>query len=224
MTPLTWDDGEAQTTLWPTGEKDAPLVMVLAARDGAQPVVDALAETHLPCFLAWIVPRRWNDQLTPWSAPSPFQGSEDFGGHGREFLDHLEGPWLQALEARLARPWSQRFLAGYSLGGLFALWAAFSIDGFDGVASCSGSLWYPDLLPWLQSRPVPRRLRSVYLSLGKKEARTRNRYLRHGLEALDEVAALCAAASIPCEKVLEAGNHFQDVDGRVTRALTWLLR
>ena len=67
----------------------------------------------------------------------------------------------------------EHWLAGYSLAGLFALWAAYECDIFSGIACCSGSLWFKDWDIYMREHTLKRKC-SVYLSLGGKEEKTKN--------------------------------------------------
>ena len=77
----------------------------------------------------------WNDHLSPWPAEKVFRKGTDFSGHADSFLKDQVEPVL--LEAQ--KDYSQIFLCGYSLAGLFALYASARIEGIDGVMSASGS-------------------------------------------------------------------------------------
>ena len=61
----------------------------------------------------------WNRELTPWPAPPVARGQPDFGGGADALLGELAGRILPEVEAEL-RP-SARWIAGYSLAGLFAV-------------------------------------------------------------------------------------------------------
>ena len=74
----------------------------------------------------------WNDELSPWKAPAVFK-NEDFGGGAAETLEKIL--------ALCTDPGKTYYIGGYSLAGLFALWAAYQTDRFSGVAAvplCSG--------------------------------------------------------------------------------------
>ncbi len=89
----------------------------------------------------------WNCELTPWPAPPVARGQPDFGGNADALLGELAGRILPEVEAEL-RP-SARWIAGYSLAGLFAVYAALSTRLFARVASVSGSMWYPGFSDWV---------------------------------------------------------------------------
>ena len=66
-------------------------------------------------------------------------------------------------------------LGGYSLAALFALWAGYTSDRFDAVAAASPSVWFPGWLDFIGERTPA--AESIYLSLGLKEEKTRNRVM-----------------------------------------------
>ena len=105
----------------------------------------------------------WNADLAPWKAPAVF-GSEDFGDGAGETLKEV---------LKLCTENSKDYyIGGYSLAGLFALWAACQTDRFAGVAAASPSIWFPGFVEYLkENRP---KCSAVYLSLGDKEEKVRN--------------------------------------------------
>lgn len=71
-------------------------------------------------------------------------GEEPFAGKAGETLDWITGSLLPYLhEKELIPEGVKKYIAGYSLSGLFALWAFMVSTEFDGAVSCSGSLWFP---------------------------------------------------------------------------------
>lgn len=152
----------------------------------------------------------WNRDLSPWKAPAVF-GKEDFGGEAGETL-------TKVLELCKDRD-RNYIIGGYSLAGLFALWAGYETDAFSAVAAASPSVWFPDFLAYMKkSRP---QVRAVYLSLGDREERTRNRVMASVGSRIREAYGLLKAQGI--ETVLEwnEGNHFKDADIRMAKAFAW---
>ena len=88
----------------------------------------------------------------------------------------LTGQIVPSVEARLGFSPVSRAIAGYSLAGLFALWAVFQTDVFDRAASVSGSLWYDGFTDYINSSVSPSGLRQIYLSLGDREKNARRRF------------------------------------------------
>ena len=64
---------------------------------------------------------------------------------------------------------------GYSLAGLFALWALYESDLFAGAVCCSGSLWYPGWDDYVMKHKILKSDSLIYLCLGGKEEKTNNK-------------------------------------------------
>lgn len=163
----------------------------------------------------------WERDYTPWPGPA-LAGRAPFTGGGREHLAFLTGAFLPYLAGHYpvkAEPASTA-LMGYSLGGLFALWALGQTGRFGLIASLSGSLWYEGWLQYLE-RPVPAEAR-VYLSLGKDEVRTRGPMGAIG-ENTRRTAELLAERLGEERVTLEwnRGGHFTGIPNRWRKALTW---
>ena len=113
------------------------------------------------------------------------------------------------------------YLGGYSLAGLFALWAACQTDVFRGAAAASPSVWFPGFMDYLRENPI--RSGSVYLSLGDREEKTRNPVMATVGERIRETQDLLRAQGVDSVLEWNRGNHFQDAELRTARAFAWLL-
>ena len=122
-----------------------PVIWMVCDFDLAVQVSDLLPEGA--ATVAAVEGVDWNRELTPWPAPPVARGQPDFGGGADALLGELAGRILPEVEAEL-RP-SARWIAGYSLAGLFAVYAALSTRLFARVASVSGSMWYPGFSDWV---------------------------------------------------------------------------
>lgn len=161
----------------------------------------------------------WNRDLSPWPARAAFPGSEDFAGGAQAYLTRL----LQAMEKfeRAAGHTPRiRCLAGYSLAGLFCLYAACESDVFDGVASVSGSLWYDGFVDYMRAKPI--RARRVYLSLGDRESRARDPRIARVGECTRIAEEILRRQHVDVCLIWNPGNHFQDISGRMERAVGFL--
>lgn len=152
----------------------------------------------------------WNEDLAPWPAPPVF-GNEPFGSGAEKTL--------QQIEAMLPENAKTVFLGGYSLAGFFALWAAYQTDRFDGVAAVSPSVWYPGWMELAEKQEC--KAKSVYLSLGKKEEKTRNPVMARVGDCIRRQHEL-----LPDTSVLEwnDGNHFREPTLRTAKGFAWLLK
>ncbi|MBO6054844.1 MAG: alpha/beta hydrolase [Oscillospiraceae bacterium] len=163
----------------------------------------------------------WDRDLTPWPAPGVFRNQNFTGGAG-EYLKHLTGELLPAAEAELGFSPAHRGIIGYSLGGLFALYAFYESACFDLAASVSGSLWYDGWLDYMRTH-TPSRPGRVHLSVGDREKKSRNERMKTVEDATREASEILTAQGVETAFVLNPGNHFQDPAARQQRALDWLL-
>ena len=87
---------------------------------GMEREVEAIhRQTAQPFLLAAVQVKNWNDDLSPWPAP-PVWGKQGFVGRAENTLAWLE----QAVPEYSIKEDCKVILGGYSLAGLFALWAA----------------------------------------------------------------------------------------------------
>lgn len=179
-----------------------------------------------PMALIAVAPKSWDNDLTPWPNPPVFRGGRPYEGFAIVQLDLLEREIMPQAEALLAQHGivpSFSALAGYSLAGLFAAWAATQSGAFERVASISGSLWYPDFVKYVAgNRPRPA-VQRAYFSLGDAEPHTRNRAMRSVLEDTQQVAKSFEQAGVATRFEINPGNHFVDEDLRTARGIRWLL-
>lgn len=200
------------------GNSDAPIVLIQMVDDhdleGMESEVGELrrlAEMDF-CLMA-IKVHKWNVDLSPWPAPAVF-GKEDFGDGATDTLaDVLE---------RCADRDKAYILGGYSLAGLFALWAAYQTDAFSAVAAASPSVWFPGFLDYMRAHSP--RTASAYLSLGDKEERTRNPVMATVGERIREAYNLMKAQGVNAILEWNQGNHFRDADLRTARAFAWAMK
>lgn len=154
----------------------------------------------------------WNRDLSPWEAPPVF-GKEAFGGGAAETL----AEFLKLCDDKSKR----YYIGGYSLAGLFALWAVCQTDAFAGAAAASPSVWFPGFADYMKERSV--QCGRVYLSLGDREERTRNPIMAAVGDRIRELHAFLSARGTDCVLEWNQGNHFRDADLRTARAFAWLL-
>ena len=135
--------------------------------------VAAIAQGVAHPFLFAAIPvESWNDALSPWEAPAVW-GKQGFGGKAADTLRFLTEQVIPTLKQQFRLPENVKIiLGGYSLAGLFALWASTQTDLFYGVAAASPSVWFPGWMEFEQQCPI--QAQRVYLSLGDKEEHTKN--------------------------------------------------
>ena len=168
----------------------------------------------------------WNGELSPWKAEIPEMGQQ-FSGGGPETLRKIRAEAmpaiLQMLDAqdpagKAAPLW---MIAGYSLAGLFALWAAYRTSRFAGAAAASPSVWFPGFTDFMQANRI--QSKAVYLSLGDREDKAKNPVMATVGSRIREAEGILKAQGIPCALEWNPGNHFRDADIRTAKAFAWVL-
>ena len=158
-------------------------------------------------YLAAIRVQDWNADLSPWPAPAVF-GKESFGQGAPDTLSEV----LKYCAGR-----DKTFIiGGYSLAGLFALWAAYQTDTFKAVAAASPSIWFPGFVDFMKDREI--HTKRVYLSLGDKEEKTRNPVMAAVGDRIKEAHDLLKKQGINTTFEWNTGNHFKDADIRTAMA------
>ena len=154
----------------------------------------------------------WNQDLSPWRAPAVF-GNEDFGAGAANMLQFI----LEQCSDRS----KNYYLGGYSLAGLFSLWAAYQTDLFAGIAAASPSIWFPGFLQYMREQDI--RTRFVYLSLGDREEKTRNPVMARVGECIREGHELLTQQGVRTTLEWNPGNHFKDAGIRTAKAFAWAM-
>ena len=191
----------------------------------------------------------WEENFSPWCAPRVFAKGPNFGDGAQKTLDTLINQAIPWAESELSEPPAYRALVGYSLAGLFSLWAGVSPQlsdaaatqvargvargfqpgaaaTFQRIGAVSGSFWFPGLLDYVDQQLSGGvvGLTHAYLSLGDREARTPNPQIMHVRENAELLASKLENAGISSTFELNRGNHFQNVEGRMQKALDWLVK
>lgn len=180
-----------------------------------------------PFLLVSPLDERRDDDYTPWPAPSLSRTGRPFGGRADACLERLAERIKPAVDRKyrtLPGP-ADTALAGYSLGGLFAVYAAYRSDVFGLFAGISGSLWYDGFAAYAQEHPPASAAARVYLSLGKAESRRATPRMKCVEEATKRVlASLQRGLDSPAQAVLAwvPGDHFYEIPERYRLALAWL--
>ena len=171
-----------------------------------------IGETADDFCLAAVKVDDWNQDLSPWQAPAVF-GNEDFGNGAAKTLETVLDICSDSSK--------KYYIGGYSLAGLFSLWAVYQTDVFSGVAAASPSMWFPGFIDYMKEHEI--KTDKVYLSLGNKEEKTRNPVMATVGNRIREAEMLLKEQGTDCILEWNQGNHFRDPDIRTARAFSWLI-
>ena len=216
-------NGEKDISIFPAEEGDRPAIYLNALDDGRE-VYDSLDTSIRSSFNLIVVSGlEWNRDMSPWSLGPVFKDGGAFSGGAIEYLKLLCTDLIPLAEKHINGRSSFRGIAGYSLAGAFALYSLYHTELFSAAASMSGSLWYPGLAEYIGSHQMPIQPNSIYISLGDRERRTGNPYMRSVQEDTESIVRSFREMGIRTRYVLEPGNHFQNAAKRTAAGIAWLL-
>lgn len=209
-------------TLWMPGG-DGPFPVAFLCGGDLRKFIPKLIG-DLPGMVLFSAKGSWESDFTPWPVEA-LENREPFTGGARDYLCFLEEaiPYLEETYYISVNP-EQAALMGYSLGGLFAIWAMYNTKKFSVFASLSGSLWYDGFQEYMEAhRPNPGT--KVYISLGKSEEHTSQARVRSVGEKTVRAASILEWALGEGSVVLEwnRGGHFTGILNRWRKALQWAL-
>ena len=205
-------------------EPGAPIIYLNTFSGEGQKVYEAAQAVGCPLFsLVTISNLDWNQDMAPWDSPAAFKNGEPFTSGADDYLRLLVEEIISRAEKELPVPPAWRGIAGYSLAGLFALYAIYQTDVFSRVGCMSGSLWFPGFKEYIFSHEPKRQPDCIYFSLGDKEAKTRNPVLKTVQENTEEIRAFYQSKGIDTVFQLNPGNHFVQGIERTVAGIQWLL-
>lgn len=180
----------------------------------AREMESLMKNTNLPFRLVAVKVNDWQTELTPWTAPPVF-GKQPFGNQAAETLRYITDELLPAMK------YKNVLLGGYSLAGLFALWACYNTDVFCGIAAASPSVWYPRWAEYAEAHNP--RTNIIYLSLGDKEENTKNQVMARVGDCIRRQHELLTEQGVKTVLEWNEGNHFRDADLRMAKGFAWVL-
>lgn len=216
-------DGKS-ATMYLGKQKESPLILLNNYSDDGESVVRAMREINTPdCNLLVVGDLNWDHDMTPWYCPPLSKNDTPCTGGADEYLDLLLTEILPKAKELIDGTPSFIGIAGYSLAGLFALYASYQCDAFDRVASMSGSLWFPDFKEYALRHDMHKRPSKLYLSLGDREAHTRNSVLMTVQRNTEELAEHYRSLGLNVTWKLNPGNHFKDAALRSAKGIKAIL-
>lgn len=207
------------------GEKEntAPLVITNTFEGDGSSIYKALCSlTDKKVTLAVVSDINWNEEMSPWECPPLYKNDSDYTGGADKYLEKLTGSIIPAIKGELSFEPDKTIIAGYSLAGLFSLYSLYRTDAFSGAVSASGSLWFPKTTEFIDSNDFVKRPERIYLSLGDKEANTKNAMLRMVEDKTREVYAKYTSMGVDTIFEMNPGNHFKDADIRLAKGIAWV--
>lgn len=215
-----FEAAEKEATLYHSKESGSPLIILNNYAGDGKSVMEAVGELEEKDFnLLCVGNLKWDHDMTPWYCPPTSPQDTPCTGGADEYLKLLLEDILPECLKRVNGTPSHISIAGYSLAGLFALYALYHTDVFERAASMSGSLWFPDFKEYVLSHEMKRKPEKLYLSLGDKEAKTRNQYLKPVQDNTERIEGHFRDAGIDVAFEMNPGNHFKDAALRSAKGI-----
>ena len=165
----------------------------------------------------------WQKDMCPWDSPALIKNEKDFIGGADEYLFLLEKEIIPRAVEILGEEPTYYALAGYSLAGLFALYAGYRSSLFSRIASVSGSLWYPDFVSFAKEKKMLSKAERLYLSLGTEEAKTKHSVLSTIESKTRELVEHYQSSGYCVIFEQNPGNHFCEVEQRIEKGIRWIM-
>jgi len=216
--------GGKEISLYISDKRDCPLIVLNTFEGGGAQVLEEARKLGGGDFsLLSVGGLDWNRDMSPWECAPVMAQDEGYAGGADSYLSLLLEEILPEGLKRLPESPSWIGIAGYSLAGLFALYALYRTDIFARAASMSGSLWFPEFTDFVRSHDMKRAPEKLYLSLGDKEAKTRNPYLKTVQENTEAAVQLYRDRGLDVTWELTPGNHFRDAELRSAKGILGIL-
>ena len=156
--------------------------------------------------------------MTPWKySGSGARGMEATGG-GKEYAESFQREIMEKAESLFGFHVTGRGIAGYSLGGIEALYMAsinHDFGNFEFAGSVSGSFWYEGAVQYFGGHDLPG-VHKAYVSIGSKEtgkAGTERAMVRANTEEVVRILQ----RSIDVTYEINSGGHFSNIPERMEK-------
>lgn len=202
--------------------RDVPVVYANMYQEAGRAVIKQCEKLGCkPFHLVSISNLRWEEELSPWAHKPVVSKNNHFTGEAKRYAHCMAEKIIPFVEEQIKVPY--RIIAGYSMGGLFALYAPYIMNLFSGVIAASASVWYSEFVSYVKAHDFLKKPDVVYLSLGDLESRTRNQFLSRTEQCMEELYTFYQENEIDTIFEQNPGNHFKNVDYRLAKGITWML-
>ena len=216
--------GQKKVAVYAGGISDGPVIYLNTFSGEGGRVYETLQSADCPDFsLVEITQLRWDHDMSPWDVPPAVKNCTPCTGGADDYLKLLAEKIIPTAEKEIPGTVSWRGIAGYSLAGLFAVYALYQAGLFSRAASMSGSFWFPGFKEYVFSHDMKKRPEHLYFSLGDKESRTKNPYFQTVQKNTEEIEGLFRSRKIDTCFRLNPGGHFVNEAERTAAGIRWLL-
>lgn len=191
-------------------DKPLPLVILISFEDSIEDIFNKLNEDIILLNISNI---DWDNELSPYKY-------ENYEGKANEFLNQIINEITPFITKGLKIKYS--VIAGYSLAGLFSLFAIYNTKAFTRCACISSSFWYPNFTNYIKENNFSG-VEKIYFSLGDKESKTKNQVMAKVEENTKEIYDYLKDKTI-CTFEMNEGNHFKNINDRIVKGIKWVIK
>ena len=207
--------------------KELPVIILNTFNNEGQNVWEKCNDLESNEFiLVSIAKMNWNNDLTPWECPPLYKGDSKCLGYADNYLKEIEKDMIPIMEDYITNTLHKKIsyygIAGYSLGGLFALYSGFKTNLFKRIISASGSLWYPNFSEFVKKNKLSDNIDRIYFSLGNKESKSKIKILSTVKEKTEEIYEHISK-NINSKYEENEGNHFKEATLRMAKGIKWII-
>jgi len=207
--------------------KRLPVILLNVYGDEGKKVWEECLNLKVKDFILVAISNlNWNDDMTPWECSPLYKGDSKYNGNADNYLKIIEDVIISNIEEFINNSLHKEIdyfgIAGYSLGGLFAVYSVYNTNLFSRIASVSGSLWFPNFVEYIKENEISKNVDKIYFSLGNKEKFSEIDLLRTVEDKTKEIQKYLGnmVDSIYEENM---GNHFQDGAIRMAKGIKWIV-
>lgn len=216
--------GTKTVTIYPAGGM-APMVYCNDFEESGEEILEKCRELGTSkLHLVTVSGLRWDEEMSPWPQEPVVTKEDHFTGEAGAYLKVLLEQIIPAAEEAVKGRITGRVIAGYSMAGLFAVYAPFLTDRFDGAVCASGSVWYPGFERYFLEHAYAKDPDTIYFSLGGKESSAKHPALQKTKDVMEALNRECKKRGILSRFEMNPGNHFRDPQLRLAKGIAWTLR
>ena len=222
MTSFTIDN--KNICIYPSSVPNTPVIYLNTFANEGDHVYNALHDIGCTNYtLVAISGLNWDHDMAPWDIPPISKDDTPCTGGADDYLNLLINKIIPKAEREIPGTVLWQGLAGYSLAGLFAVYSLYHTGLFSRIASMSGSLWFPGIKEYIFSNEMKSIPKHIYFSIGDKECKTNNPYLKIVQKNTEEIEAFYRNKGIDTIFKLNPGNHYKNAVERTAAGIAWLL-
>ncbi len=210
--------------VYPGRAPGSPVIYLNTFSNAVNSVYRNLLALGCPDFsLVAISKLKWDHDMTPWYMGPISKHDTPCTGGADDYLNLLLDEIMPEAEKVLPGTPAWRGIAGYSLAGLFAVYALYKTDVFSRAASMSGSFWFEGFPEFVRTHEMKGKPDCIYFSLGDQESSADNPILNVVQHNTEKIESFCRTKGINTTFVLNSGSHYQACNKRTASGIAWIL-